>query len=123
MIDRGAAVHEKGDIDAFQSFKYLPPPSLHGSYDGLSYGHDLSQGHVVLLGNSWGSTWPRPRSQNPPYFRSKAFFHSQKINGRYEEGFALQALKYSERLLSEIDTARNHINRVYRVQIIPDALE
>jgi hypothetical protein len=44
-------------------------------------------------------------------------------DGRHEEMLALQALHDSERLLAQIDVARDHIQRVYRVQIQANAPE
>jgi len=38
-----------------------------------------------------------------------------------DEGLALQALQDSERLLHQIDIARSHIERVFRVQIEANA--
>lgn len=39
----------------------------------------------------------------------------------HEEGLALQALKDSERLLHQIDLARDHIEQVFRVQVEANA--
>jgi hypothetical protein len=43
-------------------------------------------------------------------------------NQRQERNLARQAIRDSENLLHEIDNARDHIERVYRVQVVPNAL-
>lgn len=45
------------------------------------------------------------------------------VDSRHEEMLALQALHDSERLLAQIEVARDHIHRVYRVQIQANAPE
>ena len=52
---------------------------------------------------------------------SEYYLHDEYTKNRQEEGLALQALRDSEKLLHQIEIARNHIEQVFRVQILHNA--
>ena len=73
---------------------------------------------------NWGPSPPNFILQDDPHLNTtilpvSSTFLLFESNNRHEEGLALQALQDSEKLLQQIDIASAHIQRVYRVQLIP----